>query len=33
MTGRDEEFRDYVTARLEPLRRTAYLLCRDWHTC
>ena len=32
MTGRDEEFRDYVTARLEPLRRTAYLLCRDWHT-
>ncbi|MGC4886132.1 SigE family RNA polymerase sigma factor [Micromonospora sp. DT227] len=32
MTGRDDEFRDYVSARLEPLRRTAYLLCRDWHT-
>ncbi|MGC4756751.1 SigE family RNA polymerase sigma factor [Micromonospora trifolii] len=24
--------RDYVGARLEPLRRTAYLLCGDWHT-
>ncbi|MFI2708837.1 SigE family RNA polymerase sigma factor [Micromonospora sp. NPDC018662] len=32
MTGRDDEFREYVSARLEPLRRTAYLLCRDWHT-
>ncbi|CCH22274.1 SigE family RNA polymerase sigma factor [Micromonospora lupini] len=25
-------YRDYVGARLEPLRRTAYLLCGDWHT-
>ncbi|GAB3160914.1 SigE family RNA polymerase sigma factor [Amycolatopsis stemonae] len=24
-------FRDYVTARMDVLRRTAYLLCRDWH--
>ena len=23
---------DYVTARMESLRRVAYLLCRDWHT-
>jgi RNA polymerase sigma-70 factor (sigma-E family) len=31
---RSEEagFRDYVAARMEGLRRTAYLLCRDWHT-
>ncbi|MEH0928761.1 SigE family RNA polymerase sigma factor [Micromonospora sp. CPCC 205558] len=27
-----EGYRDYVSARLEPLRRTAYLLCGDWHT-
>jgi len=25
-------YRDYVTARMEPMRRLAYLLCRDWHT-
>lgn len=25
-------YREYVTARMETLRRTAYLLCRDWHT-
>jgi RNA polymerase sigma-70 factor (sigma-E family) len=25
-------YREYVSARLEPLRRTAYLLCGDWHT-
>ena len=30
--GRVEAYRDYVGARLEPLRRTAYLLCGDWHT-
>ena len=24
-------YRDYVAARMEVLRRTAYLLCRDWH--
>ncbi|MFJ6672088.1 SigE family RNA polymerase sigma factor [Actinosynnema sp. NPDC091369] len=31
---RSEEnaYREYVTARMESLRRTAYLLCRDWHT-
>ncbi|MET1072370.1 MAG: SigE family RNA polymerase sigma factor [Umezawaea sp.] len=27
----EAEYRDYVTARMEVLRRTAYLLCRDWH--
>jgi RNA polymerase sigma-70 factor (sigma-E family) len=27
----EEEFRGYVASRLESLRRTAYLLCRDWH--
>lgn len=25
-------YRDYVTARLDGLRRTAFLLCGDWHT-
>jgi RNA polymerase sigma-70 factor (sigma-E family) len=25
-------FRDYVSARIEQLRRTAFLYCRDWHT-
>ena len=31
---RSEEagYRDYVVARMDPLRRTAYLLCRNWHT-
>src|SRR5262245_33057821 len=30
---RDEEvsYRDYVAVRLERLRRTAFLYCRDWH--
>jgi RNA polymerase sigma-70 factor (sigma-E family) len=28
---RDEAFRDYVAARAEALRFTAYLLCGDWH--
>ncbi|PRY35747.1 SigE family RNA polymerase sigma factor [Umezawaea tangerina] len=27
----EAEYRDYVTTRMDPLRRTAYLLCRDWH--
>jgi RNA polymerase sigma-70 factor (sigma-E family) len=27
---RDEEFGEYVAARLGSLRRTAYLLCQDW---
>ena len=25
-------FREYVATRMERLRRTAYLYCRDWHT-
>jgi RNA polymerase sigma-70 factor (sigma-E family) len=25
-------YRDYVVARMDALRRTAYLLCRNWHT-
>ncbi|MEV8514483.1 sigma factor [Dactylosporangium sp. NPDC051484] len=31
---RSEEaaYRDYVTLRMDILRRTAYLLCHDWHT-
>ncbi|MET7395209.1 SigE family RNA polymerase sigma factor [Dactylosporangium sp. NPDC005572] len=28
----EAEYQAFVTAQLEPLRRTAYLLCRDWHT-
>ncbi|MEU6072358.1 SigE family RNA polymerase sigma factor [Micromonospora sp. NPDC047074] len=28
----EDEYRQFVSARLEPLRITAYLLCRDWHT-
>jgi RNA polymerase sigma-70 factor (sigma-E family) len=28
---RDEEFTAYVTARARLLRRSAYLLCGDWH--
>ncbi|MEU9505769.1 SigE family RNA polymerase sigma factor [Micromonospora sp. NPDC048170] len=28
----EDEYRQFVTVRLEPLRRMAYLLCRDWHT-
>ena len=27
----EEEFRVYVAARMDQWRRTAYLLCRDWH--
>lgn len=27
-----EDYREYVTARMETLRRTAYLLCGNWHT-
>jgi RNA polymerase sigma-70 factor (sigma-E family) len=31
VTGRlDDEFTRFVTARLGPLRRVAYLLCQDW---
>lgn len=28
----EEQYREFVVARLDRLRRTAYLLCRDWHT-
>jgi RNA polymerase sigma-70 factor (sigma-E family) len=27
----DEEFADYISARLPSLRRLAFLLCHDWH--
>ena len=27
----EEEYRQYVVARMDRLRRAAYLLCRDWH--
>lgn len=27
----EERLREFLIARLESLRRTAYLLCRDWH--
>ena len=27
----DREFADYIAARLEALRRLAFLLCQDWH--
>jgi len=27
----EDTYREFVVSRLEPLRRTAYLLCRDWH--
>jgi len=28
----EDEFRAFVISRLDRLRRTAFLLCRDWHT-
>ena len=28
----EAEYRAFVTAQFESLRRTAYLLCRNWHT-
>jgi RNA polymerase sigma-70 factor (sigma-E family) len=28
----EEEFRQYVTSQMERLRRSAYVLCHDWHT-
>jgi RNA polymerase sigma-70 factor (sigma-E family) len=31
MTDRDTEFADYFAKRSDALRRTAYLLCGDWH--
>ena len=29
--GEEKAFREYVVARLDRLRRAAYLLCQDWH--
>jgi len=31
MTDRDEAFATYFAARSDAMRRTAYLLCGDWH--
>ena len=31
MSSRDDEFTEYISARMMSLRRTAYLLCQDWH--
>lgn len=28
----EDAYREYVTGRMDVMRRTAYLLCRDWHT-
>jgi RNA polymerase sigma-70 factor (sigma-E family) len=28
----EADYRDFVVARMERLRRAAYLLCHDWHT-
>ena len=28
----DDSFREYIGVRLDPLRRTAYLICGDWHS-
>lgn len=30
-TRADEEFADYIAARLPSLRRLGYVLCQDWH--
>ena len=30
-TRRDDEYTEFVAARLQALRRVAYLLCQDWH--
>jgi RNA polymerase sigma-70 factor (sigma-E family) len=29
--NRDDEYTEYVSARMTSLRRVAYLLCQDWH--
>lgn len=31
MTARDEEFVEFARAQATGLRRTAYLMCQDWH--
>lgn len=30
-SAEEQEYREFVVARMDRLRRTAYLLCRDWH--
>jgi RNA polymerase sigma-70 factor (sigma-E family) len=32
MAADDAGFRDYIGSRIDPLRRTAFALCGDWHT-
>lgn len=32
MRADEEEFRAFVTARMDRWRRSAYLMCQDWHT-
>jgi RNA polymerase sigma-70 factor (sigma-E family) len=32
VTVNEEAYREYVVARMDRLRRMAYLLCHDWHT-
>ena len=31
MSGRDQEFREFIRNRASPLHQSAYLLCGDWH--
>jgi hypothetical protein len=31
MSSRDDEYTEYVAARMTSLRRVAYLLCQDWN--
>ena len=31
MSSRDDEYTEYISARMMSLRRTAYMLCQDWH--
>jgi len=31
VSSRDDEYTEYISARMMSLRRTAYLLCQDWH--
>jgi len=31
MSSRDDEYTEYISTRMMSLRRTAYLLCQDWH--
>jgi hypothetical protein len=31
MSSRDDEFTEYISERMMSLRRTAFMLCQDWH--